>query len=164
MVLMPKRLFRPAMLRAGSGLSAILKLAELCETSRLATAIRYVKLTSDAMAVVVSEGSTLRYAFLSDELKEFHDIDWPQRNSPLPVVPTAAFNQDPRNVIDREVAQHDTPMSDWFGGDHSAILSEEILGLGGYGRTLTVLTSDLSAEEDQAERQLEESWRPRLHR
>ena len=163
-LLMPRHLFRPAMLRAGSGLSAILQLADLCETSRLATAIRYVKLTSDAMAVVVSEGPTLRYAFLSDELKEFHDIDWPQRNSPLPVVPTAAFNRDSRKVINREEAQHDTPMGDWFGGDHSANLSEEIVGLGRYGRTLTVLTSDLSAEEDQAERQLEDSWIPRFHR
>ena len=151
-LLMPRHLFRPAMLRAGSGLSAILQLADLCETSRLATAIRYVKLTSDAMAVVVSEGPTLRYAFLSDELKEFRDIDWPQRNSPLPVVPTAAFNRDPRKVINREEAQHDTPMGDWFGGDHSANLSEEIVGLGRYGRTLSVLTSDLSAEEDQAGR------------
>lgn len=163
-LLMPRRLFRPAMLRAGSGLSAILKLADLCETSRLATAIRYVKLTSDAMAVVVSEGPTLCYAFLSDELKEFHDIDRPQRNSPLPIVPTAAFNRDPRKVINCDEAQHDTPMGDWFGGDHSANLSEEIVGLGRYGRTLTVLTSDLSAEEDQAERQLEDSWIPRFHR
>ena len=163
-LLMPKRLFRPAMLRAGSGLSAILQLADLCKTSWLATAIRYVKLTSDAMAVVVSEGPTLCYAFLSDELKEFHDIDWPKRNAHLPVVPTAEFNRDPRNMVNREQAQYDTPMGDWFGGDHSAILSEEIVGLGRYGRTLTVLTSDLSAEEDQAERELEDSWIPRLHR
>ncbi|MDD9983044.1 MAG: ImmA/IrrE family metallo-endopeptidase [Gammaproteobacteria bacterium] len=163
-LLMPRHLFRPAMLRAGSGLSAILKLADLCGTSRLATAIRYVQLTSDAMAVVVSEGPTLRYAFLSDELKEFQDIDWPRRNSPLPVVPTAEFNRDPRNVIDCEEAEHDTPMGDWFGGDNSANLSEEIVGLGRYGRTLTVLTSDLTAEEDQAERQLEDSWNPRIHR
>ena len=163
-LLMPKHLFQPAMLRAGSGLSAILRLADLCETSRLATAIRYVNLTSDAMAVVVSEGPTLRYAFLSDDLKEFHDIDWPRRNSPLPIVPTAEFNGDHRNVIGRRQAHHDTPMGDWFGGDHSANLNEEIVGLGRYGRTLTVLTSDLSAEEDQAERELEDSWTPRLHR
>ena len=163
-LLMPKRLFQAAMRRAGDGLSAILKLADQCETSRLATAMRYVNLTSEAMAIVVSEGPSLRYAFLSDELKEFRDINWPRRNSPLPVVPTAAFNQDPRNVIDRQQAEHETPISDWFGGDHSATLCEEIIGLGQYGRTLTVLTTDLSADEDESDGELEDSWRPRFHR
>ena len=163
-LLMPKRLFQVAMRRAGDGLSGILKLAELCETSRLATAIRYVNLTNEAMAIVVSEGPTLGYAFLSDELKEFRDISWPRRNSTLPAVPTAEFNQDPRYVIDRKQAEHETPMGDWFGGDYSAVLREEIIGLGQYGRTLTVLTSDLMADEDEANRDLEDSWTPRFHR
>ena len=116
-LLMPKHLFETAMHRSGDGLSAILELSDLCETSRLATAIRYVNLTGEALAVVVSEGSTLRYAFLSVELKEFSRISWPRRNSPLPVVPTAEFNEHPRNVIDCRQVEHETPMSDWFGGD-----------------------------------------------
>ncbi len=163
-LLMPKHLFQAAMRHAGDGLSAILELADLCETSWLATAIRYVNLTSEAMAIVVSEGSTLRYAFLSDELKEFRDINWPRRNSPLPIVPTVAFNRDPKNVIDREQAEDDIPMGDWFGGDHSATLREEIIGLGRYGRTLTVLTSDLSPEEDESEGELKDSWKPQFRR
>ena len=163
-LLMPRYLFQGAMLRAGEGLSAILKLAELCETSRLATAIRYVNLTDEAMAIVVSEGRTLRYAFLSDELKEFRDINWPRQNSTLPAVPTSKFNQDPKHVLDRKQAEHETPMGDWFGGDYSAVLREEIIGLGQYGRTLTVLSSDLMADEDEANRNLEDSWTPRFHR
>ncbi len=163
-LLMPKRLFQVAMGRAGDGLSAILKLAERCETSRLATAIRYANLTDEAMAIVVSEGPTLRYAFLSDELKEFRDINWPRRNSTLPTVPTAEFNQDPMHVIERKQEEHETPMGDWFGGDYSAVLREEIIGLGRYGRTLTVLTSDITADEDEADRDLEESWTPRFRR
>ena len=163
-LLMPKRLFRAAMRGASDGLSAILELTDLCETSTLATAIRYANLTSEAMAIVVSEGTTLRYAFLSDELKEFRDINWPKRNSSLPVVPTARFNRNRRNVIDSVQAEHETPMGDWFGGDHSATLGEEIIGLGQYGRTLTVLTSDLSADEDESDAGLEESWRPRFRR
>ena len=161
-LLMPTALFRSAMLRAGDGLSAILKLADQCETSTLATAIRYVRLTDEPMAVVVSEGSTMRYAFLSDELKEFRGLTWPRRNSPLPLVPTARFNQDHRNVIGREQAEHETPLADWFGGDLSATLDEEIMGLGQYGRTLTILTSNLSAEEHEAEDELQASWKPRF--
>ncbi|MDE0691968.1 MAG: ImmA/IrrE family metallo-endopeptidase [Gammaproteobacteria bacterium] len=163
-LLMPKGLFGAAMRRAGDGLSAVLELADLCETSRLATAIRYVKLTSDAMAVVVSEGPTLRYAFLSDELKEFRDVGWPRRNSPLPVVPTAAFNRDSANVLQRRQAAFETPMSDWFGGAHSVPLTEEIVGLGRYGRTLTVLSTAYSADEYLAEREIEDSWKPRMGR
>ncbi len=164
-LLMPKPLFRAAMRRAGDGMAAILKLADLCGASRLATAIRYVNLAdSEPVAVVVSEGPMLCYAFLSDGLKEFRDIQWPRRNSPLPSVPTAEFNRDSSNVIDRRQADHDTPMGDWFGGDHSAVFSEEIIGLGRYGRTLTILTSDLSVEEEAAEDELEDSWRPRFRR
>ncbi len=159
-LLMPRGLFQSAMLRVGDGLSAILKLADLCGTSTLATAIRYARLTDEPMAVVVSEGSTVRYAFLSDELKEFPDIDWPRRDCQLPLVPTARFNGTPRNVVSRQHAEHETPMGDWFGGNRSAMLREEIIGLGQYGRTLTILTSSLSADEDEAEIELQESWRP----
>lgn len=163
-LLMPKHLFEAAMHHSGDGLSALLELSDLCETSRLATAIRYVSLTGEALAVVVSEGSTLRYAFLSDELKEFRRISWPRRNSPLPLVPTAEFNKHRRNVIDCRRVEHETPMSDWFGGDHSASLCEEIIGLGQYGRTLTVLRSDILADEDDVDRDLQESWKPRFGR
>ena len=164
-LLMPKRHFQAAMRGAGDGIVAIQRLADLCGTSTLATAIRYVNLANDeAVAVVVSEGPTLRYAFLSDGLKEFRDTQWPRRNSPLPVVPTAKFNQDPSNVLHRRQAEHETPIDDWLGGDHSATFCEEIIGLGQYGRTLTFLTSDLSAEEEEAEGELEESWRPQFRR
>lgn len=163
-LLMPQNLFRSAMLHAGDGLSAILKLAKLCGTSTLATAIRYTRLTDEPMAIVVSEASTMRYAFLSDALKEFRRITWPQRNSPLPPVPTACFNQDHGNIILRQQAECETPMGDWFGGDHSATLREEIMGLGQYGQTLTILTSTLSVEEDEAEDELQESWTPRFRR
>lgn len=162
-LLMPSHLFRAAMRCSGDGLSAILKLSSLCETSRLATAIRYVNLTDEAMAVIVSKGSTLRYAFLSDELKEFRGLSWPRRNSPLPSVPTTEFNRRTANVINRLRVDHETPMGDWFGGDYSANLCEEIIGLGHYGLTLTVLTSEMSVEEDEAERELLESWRPRFN-
>lgn len=163
-LLMPRKLFQIAMRDVGDGLAGIFKLADLCETSRLATAIRYVKLTKEAMAIVVSEEQTLRYAFISDEMKEFPDLTWLQRNSHLPDVPTATFNQNRRNVIDNEQAEYETPMVDWFGGNHSAILREEIIGLGNYGRTLTVLTSDVLADEADEDADLEESWAPRFHR
>lgn len=160
--LMPKHLFRSSMLTAGEGLSAIISLSDLCQTSILATAIRYVMLSSEAIAIVVSEGQTICYAFLSEELKTFQNIEWPRRNTPLPSVPTSDFNKDLRKVKTRLHEEFETPMQDWFGGQHTAMLYEEVIGLGQYGRTLTVLSSDLFSEDDDQDQELEESWTPRL--
>jgi len=145
-------------------LPAIIALAELCETSRLATAIRFVDLTKDAMAIVVSDSRTICYSFLSDELWQFQNLNWPRCGTPVPDVPTATFNTDRQRVFDCVQEDHETPMSDWFGGSHSATLREEIIGLGQYGKTLTVLSSAIQVDEDQEDAELEESWTPRFRR
>lgn len=163
-LLMPKALFKQSLRSAGDGLSAIIKLSNLCETSRLATAIRYSNLTSEAMAIVVSEGTKICYSFLSSELKQFPDLNWLGPNSPIPDVPTAHFNSDNSNVIDQSTEEHQTPMKDWFGGNNSVTLHEEILGLGTYGRTLTILTSDVFADEGDEDADLEESLTPRFRK
>ena len=161
-LLMPKNLFRKSMAASGDGLAAIINLSELCQTSILATAIRYVKLSSEAIAIVVSEGQSICYAFLSNELKEFKNLQWPSPGTPLPSVPTSDFNKERENVVQRLRGEYETPMQDWFGGRHSAALIEEVIGLGKYGRTLTVLTSDLFYEDDDNDQELEDSWTPRL--
>ena len=59
-------------------------------------------------------------------------------------------------------------MRDWLGGTTSHGISEESIGLGGYGKVLTVLSSrtigreedDLDEEED--EEALIKSWTPRF--
>jgi len=161
-LLMPRSLFRVAMRTAGNGLAAIESLADTCGTSRLATAIRYTQETEEPVAIVVSEGQTLCYAFLSDELKEFREISWPRKNSALPDVPTAAFNQSAGKVKHAERSEHETSLSDWFGGSRSVPMTEEILGLGQYGRTLTVLTGKTYADDEDEDADLEESWMPRF--
>lgn len=163
-LLMPKGPFLSAMRNAGDGLEAILTLADLCETSRLATAIRYVNLTNEAMAIVVSEDQTLRYAFMSDEFKEFRGIRWLKSNSPLPDVPTAEFNRNPENIETLQQDEFQTPIADWFGGHHTISLREEVIGLGRYGRTLTILTSDESPDEADEDAEFEERWTPRFKR
>ena len=162
-LLMPRKLFEAAMRGAGDGLSAIIELADHGQTSRIATAIRYANLAPEAMAIVVSKGQTLCYAFLSDELKEFQGLTWPTRNSSLPHVPTATFNQNTSNVGDRKQEEHETPLAHWFGGNSQATVREEIIGLGQYGRTLTVLTCELLPDEDEEERERVESWELKIH-
>jgi hypothetical protein len=67
----------------------------------------------------------------------------------------------------REAA--DVDALDWLGGKRSVVLSEEIVGLGSYGKTLTVLSSgELGGDDDDDDGddddRLAESWTPRFRR
>ena len=166
-LLMPTFLFTKAMRDAGDGLAAIDFLADLCQTSRTATAIRYTQCTRDPVAIVLSIGDRIDYCFMSDALKEVDGLDWIRKRHPLPKnTKTFAFNQDEDRVRD---ADHDEDMSDlqdWFNGPHSVEITEEVVGLGKYGKTLTVLTAlNLpDPEEIEEEEALIESWQPRFRR
>jgi len=161
-LLMPNPLFAQAMRSAGDGLEAIISLASLCETSLLATANRYVEETDLPMAMVVSSGQRIEYAFLSDELKEFRDITWPKKGSAVPAVPTATFNRADANVRNAQRDEHESDLRDWFGGSRSVPLTEEIIGLGDYGRTLTILSTDTFADDNDENEDLEDRWTPRF--
>lgn len=53
----------------------------------------------------------------------------------------------------------------WFDTDRNPSLDEEVIGLGGYGLTLAVLSSeDLEADPDDGDEEeaLEESWAPKF--
>ena len=72
---MPTKLFTSAATRAGDGLKAIETLADDCGTSLEATAIRCAQTNRDPVAVIRSEGRTVDYAFMSEPLTDFSDLD-----------------------------------------------------------------------------------------
>jgi hypothetical protein len=78
---------------------------------------------------------------------------------------TFAFNQDPARVRRADRVEDESDLQLWFGGPRSIELREDVIGLGSYGRTLTVLHGieprDEAEEDDEA---LIESWTPRLRR
>lgn len=166
-LLMPPRLFDAAMDKAGTGLDAIEAVSGQCVTSLTATAIRYAQRTSDAAAIVVSAGQTIDYCFMSESLREFRGLDWIRKGSVIPHSSvTSGFNADPAKIARGERTDGDSNLQDWFGGDVDVELAEDVVGLGAYGRTLTVLTAtDLpDAEELEEEEELSESWTPRFRR
>jgi len=166
-LLMPKHLFKPALDRAGNGLSAIMKLSELCVTSLLATAIRFTQCTRDPVAIIVSTGNVIDYCFMSDELKQLDSIDWLRKRQAVPRgTPTFEFNQSPNNVLQVQRVEGSSDLQDWFGGRRSIEIVEDVIGLGSYGKTLTVLHGfDLpESEEEEDEGALVESWTPRFRR
>jgi Zn-dependent peptidase ImmA (M78 family) len=168
-LLMPTSLFQKEIRRHDDGLDAIIRLSELCLSSLTATAIRYADLTRGAVAVIVSGGTTVEFAFLSEGIKALKDIRWLRKGAPIPKTSlTARFNADPTRFGSAASDSDDVDISDWLGGK-SVRGKEEVQGLGGYGRSLTVLTCTVPDEtygddEDEEEESLIESWTPRFHK
>ena len=141
-LLMPRLLFMEAMRTSGEGLTAIEKLASLCRTSLTATGIRYVQCSRDPLAIVLSTGSQINYCFMSDALKEVKGLNWIRKGEGLSRnTTTFAFNQDVDRVGGVDLTRGTSDLQDWFGGDRSIPITEEVAGLGSYGKTLTVLTA-----------------------
>ncbi|MDA2928375.1 ImmA/IrrE family metallo-endopeptidase [Acidobacteria bacterium AH-259-O06] len=166
-LLMPTPLFTDAIDCAGEGFAAIESLAELCVTSLTATAIRYTQCTRDAMAIIVSAGDRVNYCFMSDTLKEVEGLEWIRKGEALPQdSATFRFNRDPYRVESANRTAGTSNLQDWFGSRFNIETTEEVIGLGSYGRTLTVLTpTDLpDFEEIQEEEEMMESWKPRFRR
>ena len=164
-LLMPRSLFSETMGRFEDGLAGIEDLSTFCQTSFTATAIRYAQCAEFFTAVVISTGSIVDCCFLSDSLKDFGDLDWLEKGSPLPLSSmTRRFNQDIENV--RSGSEDGTPINlqDWFGGRRPVEMLEEMVGLGSYGKTLTVLSPIEPSDEDEEydDEALEESWNPRF--
>ena len=163
-LLMPTKLFAAATGRAGDGLQAIKTLQAWCETSLEATAIRYAQTSRDPVAVIRSGASTIDYAFMSSSLKDFPGLDWIRKGTPLPSGSvTAGFNTDAENIARGRRIEGQGCLQDWFNGPHRQEIVEEVVGLGSYGKTLTVLTGMEPPDEiEDDEGDLEESWSVRF--
>lgn len=165
-LLMPGRLFGRAIGRVKDGLEGVEAMAALCKTSLTATAIRYAERTNCAAAIVVSTGAHIDYCFLSETLRDAKNVEWLKRGTSLPSESlTVDFNQDTAKVAGGKRIRGKTDLADWVGG-HSAEGMEEVVGLGGYGKTLTVISCPDYPEEEDIEEEgwLEESRTPRFHK
>lgn len=169
-LLMPEAPFQKEMDRYDPGLDAIEAVADLCMTSRTATAIRYAELADAAVAVIMSTNGIIDYCFLSEAMKSLPKLDWLRKGSPLPSgTATAHLAAQPARVLAGERVADAVDVRDWLGGMTKAEISEESVGLGQYGKVLTVLVSskigqDNEPDEDQDEEDLIERWTPRFRR
>lgn len=162
-LLMPKQFFKDAIAKAGQGLDGIEYLSNLCGTSLTATAIRYATLCEDDVAVVCSTGNKIDFSVMSDSLRSRPNLTWIRKGTGLTAnCPTAKFNNDSENVLSGRRTHDTADLGDWFtGGDGEVI--EDIVGLGEYGRTLTILTvdeQDSSPDPDDAPENEEEMLLP----
>jgi hypothetical protein len=169
-LLMPATPFRKALDQHDPCLDSIEAMADLCLTSRTATAIRFAELTDAAVAVIMSIGGTIDYCFLSEAMKSLPKLDWLRKGSPLPPgTATARLAAQPARVLGGERVADEADVRDWLGGTTRAAISEESVGLGQYGKVLTVLVSsaigqDNEPDEVEDEEDLIERWTPRFRR
>ena len=168
-LLMPSRLFRREMNTVQTGLAAVEHLCRRCGTSLTSTAIRYADLADHAAAIVISTGAVVDFCFMSDLMKSvLGRFTWPARGSALPSdSASASLSANRERVRATDRVDDETSSRAWFDSTRSVVLSEEAIGLGRYGRTLTVLSAEIYEEpdeDDEEEDELAESWTPRFRR
>jgi hypothetical protein len=152
-LLMPPGLFKVACARIAPGFKAIEVLAEKCVTSLTATAIRYTVLSDDAIAVVCSRENRVRFAFMSNPLKQMRDLTWIKKDFGIPEgTATHRFNLDSTNVAQAKRMTSTALMDAWFDCGGAAYVNEEVVGLGpSYGLTLTILVAEPPRDPDYQE-------------
>ena len=103
-------------------------------------------------------------------MKSLPELTWLRKGSSVPIsTETALLNAVPDRVLKSDRAESEIDVMDWLGGGKSVLVTEEVVGLGRYGKTLTVLSStsigqENDDEEKDDEESLIESWTPRFHR
>mgnify|MGYP000895460139 CR=1 FL=1 len=148
-LLMPASRFRKELDSAGQGFSAIERLANLFKTSLTATAIRYATHTDDAVAVIMSTGSQIDYCFMSDRIRDLRGITWIRKREPVPAgTTTAEFNGDPSNIEEARRDEGTCYLDDWFDGAPQVEVNEDVVGLGTYGKTLTLLFTEEDLDDE----------------
>lgn len=149
-LLMPRTLFTSLMDKNKDGMDAVVALSESCKTSRIATAIRYAELSKANVAIVVSSGTTIDYCFMSDSLQKFKGLRWIRKGRALPQTSATMAMRKRTGAIDN--GDSDSDQSDttiWFDSERETALVEEVIGLGEYGRTLTILTVEEEEEDEE---------------
>lgn len=148
-LLMPRKLFLPALRRAGRGFPAIESLATLCRTSITATAIRYATFADDPVAVILSTSDRVDFCVLSHALKDLRRVEWIKKGSTLPQESaTRKYNGGQRASDPLGRREDSTTLDLWMDGAPEAEVNEDVVGLGRYGKTLTVLWSEEAIEAE----------------
>ena len=161
-LLMPETLFTQAMSANDDGMESIKNLVEKCETSLTATAIRYIEETESMSAVVVSEKDRILYSLFSKEMSELKKVKRPAKNMPLPAGSlTYEINQSADSLGERV---GDINMLDWLNNGFDVKGKEEVVRLGNYEKTLTLLTFCSDHEEILEDERMVSSWEPRFGR
>lgn len=151
-LLMPWKLIEPLIRSKSGGFGTIKAIADGCESSLLASAIRYTQVTKECVAVILSHLGVVEFMTASDSFKQIPGIDWLRKRDSLPSeVPSKRFSTDLEWIRACHIAEEGGSLSAWFPGMRDREVEEDVVGLGSYERLLTVLMTDESETEEDDE-------------
>jgi hypothetical protein len=102
------------------------------------------------LAVIITAGNQIELCVLSDSLKEIRGVAALVKGDFLPAgTPTEKFNMDINNAGSANSTGAFSSLDDWFISAPQVEMNEDVVGLGGYGKTLTVLFSDKLIEDEE---------------
>jgi len=140
-LLMPEDMFKDNFWKFGKGLEGIIGMADLCNTSLTATAIRYAELTDDFLIVIVSSNCKVDFCCFSKRAIRLKNKEIPKKGWPIPKnTVTEALFREPIRISKADRDSRESDLSDWIEYDRSKDVTEEVKGLGRYGKVLTVLS------------------------
>ena len=150
---MPWKLIEPIIRANVGGFRTIQAIAESCESSIVASAIRYSQVTMECVAVIVSHAGVVEFMTASAAFKEIRGLDWLRKSDSLPPnVPSALFSKRLDWIKAGELAEDQCRLERWFPSVPDREVEEDIVGLGSYERLLTVLlTDEIDSEQDEEE-------------
>lgn len=169
-LLMPKSLFIQSAKKhekQAEGLDVVIGIASDCGTSLTSTAIRYTELTDLPVAIIVSSQSRVEYCFMSETMRSLPGLEWPKKKSALPYgTRTLELNLDREGILNNSRLNSTTCLSEWLGTSFEIEAEEDVMGLGDYGKTLTMLVAmdSVDPEELAEEQDMIQSWRPKFRR
>lgn len=150
-LLMPAHFVRPLLTRAKVGLPAVQIIAESFIVSLTSAAIRFADLTDEAVAVLVSRDGVVEWAARSDALWRH---SWARASLKKEWAPRGAATRrlclDPQRLSTGESERDAQLLCEWFDAAPTSVeVREDAVGLGAYGRVLTVLhVPDLPEPEE----------------
>jgi hypothetical protein len=155
-LLMPRHLCANLVSRSKDGIAAAISLAKACETSLTAAALRYTEIGHRPAGVVQCLDGKVEFCAIHPLRAHVGWATALPRNSKVPQESaTARLAADPEAIQACLEDSENAEVSDWFSGARAGIyLDEEVMGLGRFGRTLTLLTvdpADMKDDDDESD-------------
>jgi hypothetical protein len=141
-LLMANRFVKPLISSLGNGIAAVRLIAEKFEVSLSAAAIRFAQVTSIPTIALLSKDGVVEWAATSSVLwshrwaKQSWKGNWAPRGSG-----TRRIAADPDSVLGGASDGSRLLLCEWLdGAPHDVEAEEEAIGLGSYGRVLTMIS------------------------
>lgn len=164
-LLMPWKLIEPIVTSGAGGFQTIKSIADGCQSSLLASAIRYTQITKECVAVVVSYLGVVEFMTASEMFKQISGLDWLRKRDSLPTnVPSAKFSCHREWIQACNISVEGGRLSAWFPGVADREVEEDVIGLGSYERLLTVLMTEELESEDEEENEVGDDYIDRWKR